>query len=66
MKYEVACEVVCKKSWYEESCIYIYIYVPTSYFNCVMNVTAWKLKVENIVRDIFILYKIQKKTIKIT
>ena len=35
--------------------------VRTSYFVCIMNVTAWKLKIENIVRDVFILFKIQEK-----
>ena len=35
--------------------------VRTSYFVCIMNVTAWKLKIENIVHDVFILFKIQEK-----
>ena len=35
--------------------------VRTSYFVCIMNVTAWTLKIENIVRDVFILFKIQEK-----
>ena len=28
--------------------------VHTSYFDCVVNVTAWKMKVADIVRDVFI------------
>ena len=35
--------------------------VHKSHFDCVMTATAWKLKDANIVRDVFICFKIQEK-----